>query len=50
MKKLINRPEDVVRESMEGMALAHGDILAVHSEPGFVFRNWAPAANRADGA
>jgi dihydroxyacetone kinase-like protein len=46
MKKLINRPEDVVRESMEGMALAHGDILAVHSDPRFVFRRDAPVKGK----
>ena len=31
MKKLINDPQDVVRESLAGLAAAHADILSVHS-------------------
>ncbi|MEW6497573.1 MAG: dihydroxyacetone kinase, partial [Cyanobacteriota bacterium] len=27
MKKLINNPDDVVRESLEGMAAAHPDLI-----------------------
>ncbi|MDD5082705.1 MAG: dihydroxyacetone kinase subunit DhaK [Dehalococcoidales bacterium] len=46
MKKLINRPEDVVRQSLEGMAAAHGDILKVHFEPNFVYRADAPVRNK----
>lgn len=42
MKKLINRPEDVVREEMEGMALAHPDLIKVHFDPNYVYRADAP--------
>ncbi len=36
MKKLINNPEDVVNEALEGLALAHPDLVRVHYEPNFV--------------
>ncbi|MBD2570354.1 dihydroxyacetone kinase subunit DhaK [Anabaena lutea] len=42
MKKLINQPEDFVRESLEGMAVAHGDLIKVNYEPTFVYRADAP--------
>ena len=38
MKKLINAPEDVVRESLKGMAAAHPDLLTVHFDPTYVIR------------
>lgn len=38
MKKLINNPDDVVRESLEGMAAAHPDLLKVHFDPYFIYR------------
>jgi dihydroxyacetone kinase-like protein len=46
MKKLINRPEDVVREALEGFAAAHGDRLRVHSDPAYVVRADAPVAGK----
>ncbi len=46
MKKLINKPEDVVRESLAGMAAAHSDIIKAHFEPNFVYRADAPARNK----
>ena len=46
MKKLINNPEDVVRESLEGLAAAHGDLLRVHFDPLYVVRADAPPAGR----
>ncbi len=46
MKKLVNRPEDFVRESLEGMALAHPDLIKVHFAPNFVYRADAPVANK----
>jgi dihydroxyacetone kinase-like protein len=46
MKKLVNRPEDVVRESLEGMALAHPDLLRVHRDPVFVSRVDSPVRNK----
>ncbi|BDO42662.1 dihydroxyacetone kinase subunit DhaK [Cellulomonas sp. NTE-D12] len=38
MKKLINDPEHVVNESVEGFGLAHADVVAVHTDPIFVTR------------
>ncbi|WP_437680499.1 dihydroxyacetone kinase subunit DhaK [Sorangium sp. So ce131] len=38
MKKLINAPDDLVGESLEGMALAHADLLRVNTAPPFVAR------------
>lgn len=38
MKKLINSPDDVVRESLQGMAAAHPDLLSVHFDPTYVIR------------
>lgn len=46
MKKLINDPESVVRESLEGMAAAHPDVLKVHFEPNFVYRADAPVEGK----
>ncbi|HEY9634677.1 MAG TPA: dihydroxyacetone kinase subunit DhaK [Coleofasciculaceae cyanobacterium] len=42
MKKLINNPDDVVRESLEGMAVAHPDLIKVHLDPHFIYRIEAP--------
>ncbi|HEY9726950.1 MAG TPA: dihydroxyacetone kinase subunit DhaK, partial [Chroococcales cyanobacterium] len=46
MKKLINNPDDVVRESLQGMALAHPDLLKVHFDPYFIYRTDAPVSNK----
>jgi dihydroxyacetone kinase-like protein len=46
MKKLINDPLDFVRDSLEGMALAHSDIIKVHSDPTFVYRADAPVQRK----
>jgi len=46
MKKLINRPEDLVREELEGMALAHPELLRVNLEPAYVVRRDAPVAGK----
>jgi phosphoenolpyruvate---glycerone phosphotransferase subunit DhaK len=46
MKKIINHPENVVRESLEGMAFAHGDLIKVHYEPNFVVRADAPVQGK----
>lgn len=46
MKKLINKPEDVVRENLAGMAAAHSDIIKVHFEPNFAYRADAPVRNK----
>ena len=42
MKKLINKPEDVVREALEGIALAHSDLVKVHYGPDFIMRADGP--------
>jgi len=42
MKKLINKPEDVVREELEGIALAHPDLVKVHYDPNFITRADGP--------
>ncbi|ALF53006.1 dihydroxyacetone kinase [Nostoc piscinale CENA21] len=38
MKKLINQPEDFVRESLAGMAVAHSDLIKVNYDPTFAYR------------
>jgi dihydroxyacetone kinase-like protein len=42
MKKLVNAPENVVRESLQGLAAAHPDLLEIHLDPHFVVRRGAP--------
>ena len=42
MKKLINDPENVVREALRGMEAAHGDRIKVHIDPHYVVRADAP--------
>jgi dihydroxyacetone kinase-like protein len=46
MKKLINRPEDVVREELAGMALAHAGRLVVNTSPPWIARADAPIAGK----
>ncbi|NDJ54247.1 MAG: dihydroxyacetone kinase subunit DhaK [Chloroflexi bacterium] len=46
MKKLINAVDDVVKEQLEGMEMAHGDMLAVNYEPFFVYRKDAPVSGK----
>jgi dihydroxyacetone kinase-like protein len=46
MKKLLNKPEDLVRESLEGMALAYPDTVRAHFEPNFIYRADAPLRNK----
>ena len=46
MKKLINAPEDVVKEELEGIALAHGDLVRVSYEPKYVVRADAPVQGK----
>lgn len=46
MKKLINDPHAVVRESLEGFALAHADLVRVSFDPVFVVRKEAPARGK----
>lgn len=46
MKKLINGVDDVVKEQLEGMALAHADALKVNYDPYFVTRADAPVEGK----
>ncbi len=46
MKKLINKPENVVREELEGIAYAHPDLVKVHFDPNFVVRSDAPVKGK----
>jgi phosphoenolpyruvate---glycerone phosphotransferase subunit DhaK len=38
MKKLINNPDNFIRESLEGMALAYPELIKVHFDPHFIYR------------
>jgi dihydroxyacetone kinase-like protein len=42
MKKLINSPDDVVQESLAGVAAAHADLVKVSYDPNIVVRADAP--------
>jgi dihydroxyacetone kinase len=46
MKKLINKPEEVVKEELKGIALAHPDLVKVHFDPDFVVRADAPVQGK----
>jgi dihydroxyacetone kinase-like protein len=46
MKKLINAVEDVVKEQLQGMAVAHPDMLKVHYEPKYIVRANAPVKGK----
>src|SRR4051812_48991153 len=46
MKKLINDPENVVREALEGIALAHVDQVKVALEPFVIYRADAPVQGK----
>jgi len=46
MKKLINRPEDAVKEELKGVAAAHADRLKVHTGPNYIVRADAPVQGK----
>jgi dihydroxyacetone kinase-like protein len=46
MKKLINAPEDLVKQSLAGVAAAHGDLVKVHYDPNIVVRADAPVKGK----
>ena len=46
MKKLINAADDVVHEALEGMALAHGDLIRVNYDPAYIVRADAPVQGK----
>ncbi len=46
MKKLINKPEDVVVEAMRGIEAAHADLVKVYYEPNYIVRVDAPVVGK----
>ncbi|MDA8392333.1 MAG: dihydroxyacetone kinase subunit DhaK [Actinomycetota bacterium] len=46
MKKLLDKPDDAVRDSLEGLAAAHDELLTVRYEPNMVLRADAPLAGK----
>jgi len=46
MKKLINNPENVVLEELQGIELAHPDLVKVHYDPNFIVRVDAPVKGK----
>ena len=42
MKKLINKPEEVVLEELKGIEKAHSDLVKVHYDPNYIIRVDAP--------
>src|ERR671924_2281035 len=46
MKKLINKPDDVVTEELQGIAAAHPDLVNVHLNPNFIVRADAPVQGK----
>jgi dihydroxyacetone kinase-like protein len=46
MKKLINAPDDVVRDALAGIAAAHGDTLKVTYDPMLIVRSDAPVQGK----
>lgn len=46
MKKLINKPEDVVKEALQAMALAHADLIQVCYNPDYIVRVGGPVRGK----
>jgi dihydroxyacetone kinase-like protein len=46
MRKLLNDPEAVVKESLAGLAAAHGDVLRYDADNGYVARVDAPVQGK----
>ncbi len=46
MKKLINSPENVVLESINGLGAAFSDLIKVHTNPNYITRADAPVKNK----
>jgi dihydroxyacetone kinase-like protein len=46
MKKLINAPEDVLRDALEGTAAAHGDRVRVNFDPPYIVRADGPVQGK----
>jgi dihydroxyacetone kinase-like protein len=46
MKKIMNKAENIVKEALEGMAIAHPDLIKVHYDPTFIVRADAPVKGK----
>ncbi|MGQ9905170.1 MAG: dihydroxyacetone kinase subunit DhaK, partial [Anaerolineae bacterium] len=46
MKKLINQPDQVVSESLQGFAAAYPDLVRVHLDPTYIVRADAPVKGK----
>ncbi len=46
MKKLINHPDNVLKEQLQGMQLAHADLINVHFDPYYITRKDAPVKGK----
>jgi phosphoenolpyruvate---glycerone phosphotransferase subunit DhaK len=46
VKKLINSPDDVVKEELEGIAAAHADRVRVSFDPAYIVRADAPVSGK----
>ena len=46
MKKLLNRAQDTVKESLAGFAAAHSDLVQVHFDPNYIVRADAPIKDK----
>jgi phosphoenolpyruvate---glycerone phosphotransferase subunit DhaK len=46
MKKLINRPEDAVKEELQGFAVAHAGLVRVSTDPAYIVRADAPVKGK----
>jgi dihydroxyacetone kinase-like protein len=46
VKKLINKPDDVVTEALQGIEAAHPDLVKVHYNPNFIVRADAPVQGK----
>src|ERR671931_2397829 len=46
MKKLINKPEDVVTEELQGIAAAHPDLVRIQFGPNIIVRADAPVQGK----
>jgi len=46
VKKLINKPDDVVTEALQGIAAAHADLLRVQVDPHVIVRADAPVQGK----
>ena len=46
MKKLINKPDRVVQEALQGMAAAYPDLVKVYTDPNTIVRADAPVPGK----